>query len=457
MNNTEVQNIISQGENELVEFKENFNNDAVVALCAFANTKGGKVYVGISDNGKIKGVEIKQETIPIIINEVKSKTYPNIIPDADFVEIQDKIILILTIKEFPIKPVAIKGKYYKRIKNSNHQLNLQEISDMHLKTFNTSWDSYSTNNYTLDDISIEKINKFIEKNNRLNDFKIEDAPFHVLKKYELIKNEQITNACYLLFAKSDIFSATIELGRFSDPISIKDGLTVRSDLFTQVDEVISFIKKHINKEYIITGNPEREERWQYPISAIREIVVNMIVHRDYTHHGASSIKIYNDKIEFYNAGKLPDSITIEKLLSGNYVSEIRNIKIAGMFKELKLIEKYGSGFSRIIKAFEIYELKPLVFENFQSGFRITIFAEKIPAKNNVVENVVENVVGNVVGNRLDKIINLIKTNNQISASQISKLLNITGRTAQRDIEKLKKQNKIKRIGSDKGGKWEVIL
>ncbi len=335
--NINIKNIISQGEDEHIEFNENFNNDAIVALCAFANTKGGKVYVGISDSGKIKGVDIKQKTIPKIINEVKNKTYPNIIPDAEFIETEGKTILILTIKEFPIKPVAIKGKYYKRIKNSNHQLNLQEISDMHLKTFNTSWDSYSTNNYTLEDISLEKINSFIEKNNRLNDLKIEDAPFHVLKKHELLKNEQITNACYLLFAKNDIFSATIELGRFSDPISIKDGLTVRSDLFLQVDEVINFIKKHLNKEYIITGNPEREERWQYPISAIREIVINMIVHRDYTHHGASSIKIYNDKIEFYNAGKLPDAITIEKLLTGNYVSEIRNIKIAGMFKQLKLI------------------------------------------------------------------------------------------------------------------------
>ncbi len=427
MQHTKLQNIIKQGENEKIEFKENFNNDTVIALCAFANAKGGKVYVGIYDNGKIKGVDIKQETLPVIINEVKNKT-----------------ILILSVKEFPIKPVAVKGKYYKRVKNSNHQLNLQEIADIHLKTFNTSWDSYSTNNYTLEDISSEKINAFTEKNNRLNNYKIEDTPFHVLKKYELIKNEQVTNACYLLFAKNDIFSATTELGRFSNPISIKDGLTVRSDLFSQVNEIIGFVKKHINKEYIITGNPEREERWQYPIAAIREIVINMIVHRDYTHYGASSVKIYNDKIEFYNPGKLPDSITVENLFTGDYVSEIRNLKIAGMFKQIKLIEKYGSGFSRIIKAFKEYKLKSPVFENFQAGFRVTVSTEKL----NVVENVVEN--------RFNEILLLIKENNQISAYQISKKINTTSRTIQRDLDKLKKQGKIKRIGSDKGGHWQII-
>ena len=451
MNKNQLQHIISQGENERVEYKEIFNNDSIVALRAFANTKGGSVYVGISDSGKIKGVDIKPETIPVLINEVKNKTYPNIIPDANIIKTEDKTIHVLSIKEFLIKPVAIKRKYYKRIKNSNHQLNLQEIANMHLKTFNTSRDSYATNNYTLDDISSEKINLFIEKNNKFNDYKIEDAPFHVLKKYELIRNEQITNACYLLFAENDVFSATIELGRFSDPISIKDGLTVRSDLFMQVDEVLNFIKKHINKEYIITGNPEREERWQYPISAIREIVVNMIVHRDYTYHGASSVKIYNDKIEFYNAGKLPESITIDKIYSGDYVSEIRNLKIAGMFKQLKMIEKYGSGFSRIIKAFKAYNLRTPKFENFQSGFRTTVFAEKTVVKSNDTD-----VAENVVENRLDKILDLIKTNNKISASQISKLLNITARTAQRDLVKLKSINKIKRIGSDKGGHWQII-
>ena len=442
--NNNIKDIISKGENEHVEFKENFNNDSIVSLCAFANTKGGRVYVGISDNGKIKGVNIHQETLPVLINEVKNKTYPNIIPDADIIKVEDKTILVLSIKEFPIKPVAIKGKYYKRVKNSNHQLNLQEIADMHLKTFNTSWDCYSTNNYTLDDISLEKINTFIEKNNKFNDSKIEDAPFHVLKKYELIKNEQITNACYLLFAKNDIFSATIELGRFSDPISIKDGLTVRSDLFAQVDEVINFIKKHINKEYIITGNPEREERWQYPISAIREIVINMIVHRDYTHYGASSVKIYNDKIEFYNPGKLPDSITIEKIFSGDYVSEIRNLKIAGMFKQLKMIEKYGSGFSRIIKAFKAYNLKTPSFENFQSGFRITVFAEKI----NVPVNV-------PVNDRQKSIISSIRENNNITIIQLAEIYDVNEKTIRRDLKKLTELNIIKRIGSDKTGHWQV--
>jgi ATP-dependent DNA helicase RecG len=484
MNKATLLNIIRQGEKLDIEFKSNFNIQVIETLVAFANAKGGKIYIGITDNRQIdNNFIVNQETIPNWLNEIKTKTQPSLIPDIEIIEIENKQIIEISIKEFPIKPVSCKGKYFRRVNNSNHQLSLSEISLMHLKTFNTSWDNYPANNYSIDDISEKKIHQFIEKVNQSNDFKIEDNPFVVLHKFELLQNDRITNACHLLFSKNDVFTATIELGRFSDAISIKDGLTVRSDLFSQVNEVITFIKKHINKEYIITGEPQREERWQYPMTAIREIVVNMIVHRDYTHYGSSSIKIFNDRIEFYNPGKLPDNITIDKIFSGEYVSEIRNLKIANLFKEIKLIEKYGSGFSRIIKAFKAIKLQIPVFENFQSGFRTVVYAEKLNVPDNdtdvidnvpdddtnVIDNVpdvpdnifdvpdnVPDVPDNVTEQRLKIIVELISQNSKILLNEIADKLKVSKRTIRRDIEKLKIQNKIIRIGSEKSGHWQII-
>lgn len=126
---------------------------------------------------------------------------------------------------------------------------------------------------------------------------------------------------------------------------------------------------------IISDQTQRIERWQYPISAIREIVINMIVHRDYTFSGDASIKVFNNKIEFFNPGSLPDSISIDHLLTGNYVSEARNKKIANIFKEAGIIEKYGSGIQRVIKTFSDYKLDQPLFENIQNGFRVTIFSQ----------------------------------------------------------------------------------
>ena len=229
---------------------------------------------------------------------------------------------------------------------------------------------------------------------------------------------------------------------------IKDAITIRSDLFSEVREVLDFVKKHINKEYIVTGNPQREERWQYPLNALREIAINMIIHRDYMHHGDSSVKIFDNRIEFFNPGKLPDYITVEQLTSGNYSSEARNKKIASIFKEAGIIEKYGSGIRRIQEDFTLYNLEKPVFENFQHGFRVTVFSNKI--------FVTDNVTDNVTDERSKYILNLMRENNQISATEIAEKLKVTKRTILRDIEKLKKQGKLKRIGDNKTGHWEII-
>jgi ATP-dependent DNA helicase RecG len=123
--------------------------------------------------------------------------------------------------------------------------------------------------------------------------------------------------------KNESSLSTIELGRFQTATVIKDTARAKTDLFTEVDTVLSFVKKHINKNVIITGEPQHEERWEYPIDAIREIVINAIIHRDYTRSSDSVIKIFDDRIEFYNPGKLPPGLTVETLLSGRYMFPLR--------------------------------------------------------------------------------------------------------------------------------------
>lgn len=168
----------------------------------------------------------------------------------------------------------------------------------------------------------------------------------------------------------------------------------------------------------------------------------MVVHRDYMHSGDSSIKIYNDKIEFYNPGKLSGEISIEKLLSGSYSSHTRNRKIASAFKEAQLIEKYGSGIKRILNAFVNYGLKPPVFENFQSGFKVTVSSEEVS--------------GTVSGTTAEKVLKLIKENALITIPELAKLIAVTERTIERNINRLQKENKLERIGPSFGGFWKII-
>ena len=286
-------------ENLYTEFKSSFNDSVIESLVAFANTGGGKVLIRVNNEGMpLKNFITGHESVQQWLNEIKNKTQPSIIPDSRYIDWKESKVLEFSVKEFPIKSVSFKGRYFKRVKNSNHHLSLTEISNLHLKTFNSSWDNYVTNDYSLEDISLDKVNQFIEVSNKLRGIKIGDDPLIVLNKFELIKENGIVNACHLLFAKNDVFKATIELGRFSEPTLIKDALTLRTDLFTEIEGVFNFIKKHINKEYIITGNPQREERWQYPMDALREIIINMIVHRDYMQYEIRQLKFMITVLSF---------------------------------------------------------------------------------------------------------------------------------------------------------------
>jgi ATP-dependent DNA helicase RecG len=189
-------------------------------------------------------------------------------------------------------------------------------------------------------------------------------------------------------------------------------------------------------EFIITGNPQREERYDYPLDAIREIVINMIIHRDYRSSSGSIIKIYDDRIEFYNPGKLFGNLTIEDLLEFKHKSQTRNKLIAKVFKSIGEIERYGSGIKRIFDICQSYGIKPPEFNDIQEGLEVILYKEKL--------------TGGLTGG-LNKLFDLIEKTPNKNTKELSHLMNIPYKTVEKWIAKLKKDNKIKYIGSKKTG------
>ena len=441
MNEQIIREIANTGESETVELKAAFDQATIETLAAFANTRGGTVLVGITNAGKINGVQLGKETIQQWLNQIKANTFPALIPDAVTVTIDHKDVVIFTIEEFPVKPVSCRGKYLKRTQNANHQMTIHEISNMHLRSYQTSWDYYNDPQHEIEDISLEKVSKFIALSNRIRPYPILDDPMTVLKKFELTRGAVITNGCYLLFAAEDSMMSTIEVGRFSHDTVIQDSTTIRSDLFSEVDMTLSFIRKHLNRSYVITGDKQREERWDYPLEALREIVVNMIVHRDYMDSSDSVIKIFDDRIEFFNPGPLMEGLSIEQLVQGNYISAIRNKQIATLFKEAGIIEKYGSGIKRILESVRSYGLHDPLFEEIQKGFRVMVFkttqktTQKTSTKNKILE--------------------ALRKNPKLTRDELALLLVKSQNTIKEHLIRLKAEGRLERIGSDRDGYWKT--
>jgi len=457
----DLEKLIESGEGENLEFKSSFNNELIETLVAFANTSGGKIVVGINQKNELSGVAINPESVQNWINEIKNKTSPSLIPDVVVSATGNRTIVVFSIQEYPIKPVATRGKYFKRTANSNHLLNITEVVDMHLQSFNTSWDFHTNNQFKINDISLDKVQAAIEIFNQTNS-KINDDPLTFLLKNDLLRDGKLTNAAYLLFTERDTVFTTIELGRFQTETIIKDSGRTKSDILSQVGQVMDFVKKHINKEVIITGQPRNIQKWQYPLEAIREIITNMVIHRDYRSSSDSIVKVFDDRIEFYNPGRLPDSISIEDLLTNNYKSTPRNKLIADFCKSIGLIEKYGSGIRRIVEYFTEAQLHRPEFRNISDGFMVTVFAEnsKISPNNvpdNVPDDVPDNVPDNVPDERRKKILQTIIRKSDITIKELSRIFHVNTKTIKRDLENLKSQKKINRIGPDKGGHWEIII
>ncbi|MCD6179131.1 MAG: putative DNA binding domain-containing protein [Bacteroidales bacterium] len=128
MTESKLQQIIKQGENEIVEFKQSFSKSVIETLVAFSNTKGGRILIGVADDGTVQGVSITEETVQKWINEVKQNTDPAILPVIDIADIDNKTIVVFTISEFPVKPVSYKDRFFARKQNSNHRLNAEQIT-----------------------------------------------------------------------------------------------------------------------------------------------------------------------------------------------------------------------------------------------------------------------------------------------------------------------------------------
>ncbi len=440
-----IEEIAKNGEKENIEFKENFCDDVIVSLVAFSNTKGGQVFIGIKDNREIKGTSVGKETYAKIINEIKQKTDFKITPDLEEVEYKNKKILVLSISEYPSKPIAFNGRYYKRIKNSNHQMNIDEISEEYMKARNRSWDMMINDDYSLNDLDLDKVSGVIKRINDRHEIKIDQDPLNFLKKFDLINGDEITNAAVLLFSKKPSFLTEIQIGLFENKTTIKKDLLIKTDLISEVEMVLDFIKTYITKEYVISGKPEREEKWQYPIMALREFVINAIIHKNYSALTHSQFKVFRNKISLWNPGALQPGLDVDDLYDGTQKSYIRNIKIAEIFKEIGFIERYGSGIKRAVEEIIKHKLPRPIIKQVAGGVEVNILSKKDLEKD--LEKLSKNQ---------EKILNEIVKNKNITQQELSDLIGISPKNIRNNISTLKKINKLKRKGPDKGGYWQII-
>lgn len=446
----DLRTLIDKGESETLEFKESFDKEAIRTSTAFANARGGTILIGVSDKGKIKGTSIGKESLQKWANRISQSTEPSIIPQIEVKKTKEKSLVLIRIKEFPIKPVSMKGRCFKRVGNSNRKMSPQEIAKMHLDSRGTSWDALPAREASIEDIDLEEVEKYIRKANTAGRRSIEEdeEPMRVLEKLELIKNRVPTWSAILLFGEepqSLLPQAQIHCGRFREETKVIDDQMIEGTIIKQVNDALDFIRKNINVEFVRTGKPGRKEMWDYPLEALREAIINAVCHRDYSAPSNIEIRIYDDRLNVWSPGGLPSGITLEDLYKPHQ-SVLRNMKIAGVFYDIGWIEQWGSGIEIMRKACTDAELpEPALEEN--QGLQV-IFRKDILTRAYLQE------CG--FNERQIKAVMQVKEIGSIRLSDLKSLApEVSDKTLYRDLQDLVKEGVLKAVGKKKGRRYEL--
>ncbi|RLF68821.1 MAG: hypothetical protein DRN40_07170 [Thermoplasmata archaeon] len=444
-----VEGVISGGESESLELKRSLSEwrGIIETVSAFSNTKGGIIVVGVDDNKNLVGVDIGKGTIEDITNKILNNTEPKIYPEIKIAEGDGKRLIIIKVEEYPFDVVLAFGRPFKRVGRNTVRISKDEykrrILEIHKKEI--YFDGQPLTEARINEIDEEKLREFVKKAREVRKLDVEEKESvrNILKKLKLLKGNALTNAAILLFGREPerIFNQIgIKCVRFKGmdvSNEMLDFKEIEGTLFTEVEEVEKFIFSNISlRAWIEDGKIRREERWEYPPKAIREALVNAIVHRDYCTPSKVQIRIFDDRVEFWNPGRLPEGWTVETLKE-EHTSEPFNPLVARMFFWIGYIEEIGTGTNKMIKWCKEWGLPEPDFQ-VRSGSIVITFR-----KSKLTDEYLEKLGLN---EHEKEIIQLIKEKKKITSYDVQRKYGVSRDTANRWLNRLIGLNLVERVG-----------
>ena len=425
------------------EFKLKLTDKLEKEVISFLNTKGGNIYIGVNDDGKIIGLDCNVDELQ---KEIKDRIKNNIVPSTlglfdCIVENKDnKLYIKIVIAEGVEKPYYLRGfgmsidGCFIRVGSSIQSMPNELINkEINKRTRNSLRNIISP----IQDLSFSQLKIYYEeKKYHLNS--------NFLKQLEFFTNEGKYN--YLAYLFSDNNTVPILFAKY-------DGITSTNiienenyggcSLIKATKQILSKLEVE-NKTYTKITYPERKEIKAFDYIAVREAVINAIVHNDWSYECSPKFELYSDRIVISSNGGLASEMTKEEFLQG--FSLPKNKEIMRIFKDLDLVEQMGTGVLRIVESYDTN-----VFKFFPNFIRVSI-----PLKNNSFINNKDINYYNFGLNQIQKsILELINDKPNITQHELSILLDVHIRTIQRNIKVLTTSNILKRVGATKKGIWVI--
>ena len=476
--------MLPANESQNIEYKLVWNDEYLKWICGFANAQGGKLYIGVDNSGHVTGINNAGELLESIPNKIVTNL--GIVADVNL-HTENSLDYIEIVVYPSSTPVLYHGVVHYRSGSTKQELRGTALQNFLMKKHDISWDNLVQEDATLDDISPEAIEYFqrhaIACGRMASDSYSADIEL-VLKNLDLITEDgRIKKAAIVLFGKKPTKFFTLcefQIGRFVSETNVIFQTVFSGDIIRMTDDIVEELRAKYLISPIHYEGMHRVEPLEIPEDALREAIHNSLCHKDFS-GPHNQMRVYNDRIELWNPGVLPNQLLPAEKVFEPHSSYPRNKNIATVFYRAGHVERWGRGMEKILDGMKSAGLPAPKVEDFCGGVKITLYrpttymdALKLTGKpdgtpltssdektvgktagktaGKTVGKTVEKTVGKTAG----KILDAIRDNPKVTQSQLAKITGLTVRGVEWNMKKLQEAKVIKRVGPAKGGHWEII-
>ena len=474
---------ISQGEGYDLEFKRIPNEERTKYLktvVAFANGKGGTILFGVANDGSVPGIDKSKifSEMDGIADSICNACSPRIPIDIGIEDVDGKSIIVLDVLAgsqcpYYLKSDGDKDGVYVRVGATTQRADDATRHELALEAEGRSFDSEPCLNAKITDARIVTLCATMYRiarmhaRNEAERKAVKKVTPNQLQAWGIIsrsRNRWVASNTYALLTGDRAFATRVKCGVFKGDSKavFVDRREFTGPIYEQIEEAHKYILSKINMGCVFEGI-QRRDLYELPPDALRELVVNAFVHRNYFEHDAPIfIAVYDTRVEITSPGGLPRGLTVEKILSGR--SKIRNHALAEAFNYMNLIEEWGSGLRRVSEELAAYGAKSLQVEDSGIDVQVNVFrnaAHTSDDDNNVNREASEDNCEAIEDNNEDNednqtlVLNAISNNQHLTVRQLAVDLPISKATVERVLKVLKKSGRIRRVGGTRGH-WEVV-
>lgn len=416
-------------ESESVELKSEVVGDICKEVIAFANAKGGTVYIGVRDDGQVVGIQNADKVILQVNHMVRDSIKPDVTMFVRYETqmIGEKQVIAVTVQKGTDRPYYLGSK---GLKPSGVYVRNGTSSDPATDTAIRKMIKETDGDCFEDRRSLEQNLTFEAAKAQ---FAMCDVPFDLVKMQTLglVSSDGIYSNVALLL--SDQCGSTIKAATFSgtDKGDFQDRREFGGSLFQQMEQTYAYLNMRNRTRATFEGLRRIDTR-DYPEEALREALLNSLVHRDYSFSASTLISVYDDRIEFVSVGGLVGGISLDDILLG--LSVCRNPKLAAIFYRLKLIEAFGTGVPKMMEVYRGSGLKPKI-EASNNAFKITLPNRNAGKASDAQQSVEERVLA------------FAETKGSITRSDVDALLGVSQATSNRLLKRMAAEGLLRQDGS----------